>query len=67
MASKKVVTGTKVITGNRDVNCVSAALFEVNHEKIISDENVMNAFTYDFPCEILENFTLGTTELSMAN
>ena len=33
MTSKKVVTGTKMITGNRDVNRVSVAPFEVNDEK----------------------------------
>ena len=53
MTSKKLVTGTKVIAGNRDVNCVSVAPFEVNDEKIISDENVMNDTTCDFPCKIL--------------
>ena len=31
---KKVVTGTKVITGNRDVDFVSVAPFEVSDEKI---------------------------------
>ena len=30
---KEVVTGTKVITGNRDVGFVSVASFEVNDEK----------------------------------
>ena len=50
---KKVVTGTKVITGNRDVDFVSVAPFEVNDEKIISDENVVNAITCAFPCKIL--------------
>ena len=39
MISKKVVTGTKVIPGNRDVNCVSVAPFEVSDGKI-TDENV---------------------------
>ena len=58
MTSKKVVTGTKVISGNRNVDFVSVALFEVNDEKIISDENVMDAVTCDFPCKILKNLTV---------
>ena len=58
MTSKKVVTGTKVITGNRNVDFVSVAPFEVNDEKIISDENVVNAITCDFPCKILKNFSV---------
>ena len=33
MTSKKVVTGAKVLTGNRDVDFVSVAPFEVNDEK----------------------------------
>ena len=57
MTSKKVVTGTKVITGNQNVDFVSVAPFEVNDEKI-SDENVVNAITCEFPCKILKNFTL---------
>ena len=58
MTGKKVVNGTKVITGNQNVDLVSVAPFEVNDEKINSDENVMNAITCDFPCKILKNFTL---------
>ena len=54
-----MVTGTKVITGNRDVDFASVAPFEGNDEKIISDENVVNAITCGFPCKILKNFTLG--------
>ena len=46
MTNKKVVTGTKVITRDWDVDFVSVALFEVNDEKIVSDENVANAITY---------------------
>ena len=49
-----MVTGSKVITGNRDVDFVSVAPFEVNDEKIISDENVVNAITCDFPCKIFK-------------
>ena len=60
MTSKKVVTGTKVITGNRDVDFLSAAPFEVNDEKIISDENVVTAITCYFLYKIFENLTLGT-------
>ena len=59
MTRKKVVTGMKVITGNWNVSFVSVASFEVNDEKIISDENVVNAITCDFPCKILKKFTLG--------
>ena len=55
---KTVVTGIKVITGNWDVDFVSAASFEVNDETNISDENVVNAITCDFPCKILKNITL---------
>ena len=58
MTSTKVFTGTKVITGNRNVNFVSGAPFEVNDEKIISDENAVNAITCDFPCKILKKFTV---------
>ena len=58
MTNKKVVTGTKVVTGNRNVDFVSVAPFDVNDEKIISDENVANATTCDFPCKILKNFTV---------
>ena len=58
MTSKKVVTGTKVINGNRNVDFVSMAPFEVNDEKIISDENVVNAIAWDFPCKILKNFAV---------
>ena len=58
MTSKKVVTGTKVIAGNRDADFASAAPFEVNGEKIINDENVVNVITCDFPCKIFKNFTL---------
>ena len=54
MTSKKVVTGTKVVTGNRDVDFVGVAPFESNDEKIISDEHVVNATTSDFPCKILK-------------
>ena len=50
---------TKVITGNRDVDFVSMAPFEGNDEKIISDENVVNATRCVFPCSISKNFTLG--------
>ena len=57
MTSKKVVTGRKVITGNRNVDFVSVAPFEVNNEKIIIDENVF-AITCGFPCKILKNFTV---------
>ena len=35
MPIKKVVTGTKVITGNRDVDFVSVAPLEVNDEKLL--------------------------------
>ena len=63
MTSKKVVTGAKVITGNRDVDFVSVAPFEVSDEKISSDENVVNAITYDFPCKIFKNFTLAQSIL----
>ena len=45
-------------TGNWDVDFVSVAPFQVNDEKIISDENVVSAITCDFPCKILKNFTL---------
>ena len=37
-----VVSGTKVITGNRDIDFVNVAPFEVNDEKTVSDENVVN-------------------------
>ena len=57
MTSKKVVTGTKVITRYWNVDFGSVALFEVNDEKIISDEKVVNAIRCDFPCKILKNFT----------
>ena len=57
ITSKKGVTWTKVIAGNRDVDFVSVAPFEVKDEKIISDENV-NVITYDFPCKMLKNFIL---------
>ena len=53
VTSKIVVTETKVITGNQNVDFVSMAPFEVNDEKIISDENVVDAITCDFPCKIL--------------
>ena len=46
------------MTGNWDVGFVSVAPFEDNDEKIISDENVVNVITCDFPCKILKNFTL---------
>ena len=54
MIFKKVVTGTKVITMNRDVDFVSVAPFEVSDGKShqCSDENVVNAITCDFPCKI---------------
>ena len=42
-----------MITGNRNVDFVSVAPFEVNDEKIISAENVVNAITSDFPRKIL--------------
>ena len=58
MTSTKVVTGTKVITRIWNVDFVSVASFEVNDEKIISDEHVVNAITCDFPCKILKNFTV---------
>ena len=48
------------MTGNWDVVFVSVASFEVNDEKIISDENVVNAITCDFPCKILKKITLKT-------
>ena len=53
-----MVTGTKVITGNQNVDFGSVALFGVNDEKIISDEKVVNAITCDFPCKILKKFTV---------
>ena len=59
MTSKKVVTGTKVITRNWNVDFGSVALFEVNDEKIISDEKVVNAITCDFPCKILKKISDG--------
>ena len=34
MTNKKVVTGTKVITGNEDVDFVSMASFNINDEKL---------------------------------
>ena len=37
---------------------VSVVTSEVGDEKIISDENVVNAITWEFPCKILNNFTL---------
>ena len=55
-----MVTWAKVITGNQDVDFVSMAPFEVSDEKIISDENIVNAITCDFPCKILKNFTLAS-------
>ena len=58
MTNKKVITGTKVIAGNWDADFASATPFEVNDEKIISDENVVNAITCDFPCKILRKFTV---------
>ena len=58
MTGKKVVTGTKVITGNRNVDFVSVATLKSMMKKIISDENVVNAITCDFPCKILKNFTV---------
>ena len=59
VTSKIVVTETKVITGNQNVDFVSMAPFEVN-EKIISDENVVDAITCDFPCKILlKNHSVG--------
>ena len=57
--TSNVVTGTKVITGTRSVDFVSVAPFEVNDEKIIGGENVVNAITCDCPCKILKNFTVG--------
>ena len=54
MASNKVVTGTKVITGNRDVDFVNVAPFEVNDEKIICDENAVNAIACDFSYKIFK-------------
>ena len=56
MTSKKYdkVTGTKVITGNRDVDFVSVTPFEVNNEKSISNENVVNAIACHFPRKILK-------------
>ena len=60
MTCKKVVTGTKVVTGNREADFVSVAPFEVNDEKTISDENVGNVITCDFPCKIFKNSTLIT-------
>ena len=59
MTSKKVVAGTKVITENLDINCIGVAPFEVNGEKLIGDENAMNAITCNFQCKILKKFTLG--------
>ena len=53
-----MVAGTKVITGNRDVNFVGVAPVEINDEKMNSDENVVNVNTCDFPCKILKNVTL---------
>ena len=53
MTSKKVVAGTKVITENLDINCIGVAPFEVNDEKLIGDENAMNAITCNFQCKIL--------------
>ena len=47
-----------MITGNQDVDFVSMAPFEVSDEKIISDENIVNAISCDFPCKILKNITL---------
>ena len=40
------------------VDFVSVAPIEVNDEKIISDENIVNAITCHFPCKILKNFTV---------
>ena len=34
MTSKKVVNGTEVITGNRDVDVVSVAPYKVSDEKL---------------------------------
>ena len=61
MIGKKLVTGTKVITGNRDADFVSVSPFEISDEKNISDENVVNAIACDIPCKILQNFTLALT------
>ena len=36
------------MTGNWDVDFVSVAPFEVNDEKITSDENVVNVITCDY-------------------
>ena len=47
-----------MITGNRDVDFVCVALFEVNDEKIISDENVANAITCDIPCSLQKFHTV---------
>ena len=43
----------KVITGNWNVDFGNVSLFEVNDEKIISDEKAVNAITGNFPCKIL--------------
>ena len=49
-----MVAGTKVITGNQDVEFVSVAPFEVNDEKNISDENVVNSIACDFHVKSLK-------------
>ena len=63
MTSKKVVTGTKVITGNRDLDFVSAVPFEVNDVQLIGDENVVNAIRCDLSCKIFKKFILVDPEL----
>ena len=47
-----------MITGNWDVDFVSVIPFEVNDEKSISDENVVNTIACDFPGKTLKNFSL---------
>ena len=57
MTSKKVVNGMKVVTRNQNVDFVSVAPLKSMMKKS-SDENVVNAITCDFPCKILQNFTV---------
>ena len=49
MTSKKLVTGAKVITGNRDVNFVSMTPFEVNEGKV----SVMKELQVQSPPKII--------------
>ena len=51
--------GTKVIIGIRDEDFVSVTPFEVNDEKIISEENIVSAITCHFPSKIFQKKSHG--------